>query len=109
MKPKIEDIRLYFLVNQTKQKQKTRQEIKQLLENIIAVTSKVETGVLQKIHVLVNALTLVSRKDLGEVTLGVQSVNEGHPFGPRVVVVRRRLRGYRGNCIDRSGGTEPGE
>ena len=55
-----------------------------LLEDIVSVTSEAKASVSHESHVLVIAIGW--RGGFGEVTLGLQAVHEGHPFGPRVGV-----------------------
>lgn len=54
-----------------------------LLEDIVSVTSEAKASVSHDSHVPVNA---IGWRGFGEVTLGLQAVHEGHPFGPRVGV-----------------------
>lgn len=61
---------------------KTKSKV--LLEDIVSVTSEAKASVSHDSHVLVNAIGW--RGGFGEVTLGLQAVHEGHPFGPRVGV-----------------------
>jgi len=58
---------------------------KVLLEDIVSVTSEAKASVSHDSHVLVNAIGWRGG-GFGEVTLGLQAVHEGHPFGPRVGV-----------------------